>query len=110
MGPIFHMQVVVELEDHELTLLPTGIVEVNHGWLQKRFRRAEHRQEFLAAVGLDEAESRPFDDEVDSDALLRIVDIRAAWRALAVGYRSWWKEFPQVDRLETTPPLGALQQ
>ncbi len=116
--PIFVIPVVAEVEDRELRLHPTGPVEINHGWLQKRFGNVDHRNAFLAAVGLvdtagastladdDGADEHDGDDELDS---LPIADLRDAWRSLAVGYESWWREFGSLERLADAPPLDELR-
>lgn len=107
--PIFVIPIVPELNGRELHLHPTGPVEINHGWLQKRFRDADQRNEFLAAVGLAEGfgtgSALSGDDEEELGAL-PIADFRDAYRSMTIGYRSWWREAGNLERLASTPPLA----
>jgi very-short-patch-repair endonuclease len=112
--PIFVIQVLPALDGRELQLHPTGHVEINHGWLQKRFRDADQRSEFLAAVGLlDGFETGVRDaagDDEDELGPLPVADFRDAYRSLTIGYRQWWREAGNISSLNSTPPLATLQQ
>jgi very-short-patch-repair endonuclease len=110
--PIFHVQVVPQVEDRRLLLHPTGQVEVNHGWLQNRFKRADDRHEFLAAVGLAELPGlAPSElEDGDEEVSLPIVDFRDAYQALRVGYERWWKEYADVRRPSAEPAVDQLRE
>jgi very-short-patch-repair endonuclease len=113
--PIFVIQVLPTLEGRDLHLNPTGHVEINHGWLQKRFRDADQRNEFLAAVGLlegFETGARDVGEDEDGDELppLPVADFRDAYRSLFLGYRDWWRESGNLGSLSQTPPLHELER
>ena len=66
-----------------------------------------HGAELIGGEGRA-SERRLSVDEEDGSSRLGIVDLRAAWRALAVGYRAWWKEYADIGRLESGPPLASI--
>ncbi len=106
--PIFVIPVRPEVrDDTKVVLEPLGPIEVNPGWLQQRFKRADQRMEFLATVGLDEAADA--DRDGDGEARYRVTTFRAAIDAVRIAYKSWWREFPSIDGLQVSPPLQDLR-
>ncbi len=87
-----------------------GGVEVNHRWLESRFRDAAERKEFLANVGLLSPEE--WDEEEESPRSLRTVSLAEATMRLRTRYPSWWKESgdftdpPEAPRLDRVKESG----
>ena len=63
-SPVFVLQVEFEIRQTSLYLRPVGPVEINHGWLEHRFRQPDDRRVFLETVGLDLPEPADEDSEV----------------------------------------------
>jgi very-short-patch-repair endonuclease len=106
--PILVVAVRPEMRDEcTVVLEPLGSLEVNPGWLQRRFKRADQRIDFLATVGLDEGAAGATDD--GDAARFRLTTFRMALDALCIAYKEWWREYPSLDGLQTEPPLTSLR-
>ena len=99
---------VIDAQRVELT--PLGPMEVNPGWLQRRFKRKDQRVEFLATIGLSDASQHGADDEGEDAVSLQVSSFRIAVQALSTYYRDWWREYGSIDQLTKTPPLLELTQ
>jgi very-short-patch-repair endonuclease len=99
---------VVDAQRVELT--PLGPMEVNPGWLQRRFQRKDQRVEFLATIGLLDEAQHGADDDGEDEVCLRLSSFRIAVQALLSYHRDWWREYGSVDQLVRTPPLGDLKE
>lgn len=105
-SPVLVIQVQPQIDGDKLFLLPQGPVEVNHGWLEKRFRNQDERQAFLEIVGLENPE--PQEDDQPREALLpSLPDVAAA---LQRNYQSWCREVMAPDRPDIQPGLGQIAQ
>lgn len=91
-------------------LTPLGPMEVNPGWLQRRFKRKDQRIEFLATLGLHDEAQHGADDEGEDEVFLRLSSFRIAAQALRTYYQDWWREYGGVDHLVRTPELCSLTQ
>lgn len=105
-SPVFVIQVEHKIEDGRLFLQPVSSVEVNHGWLEKRFKNLDDRRVFMELVGLEnpEPEGEGNHRPAAMSSLPQVVE------ALYRGYREWWKEFPDLARPASTPPLQQVAQ
>jgi len=99
---------VIDAQRVELT--PLGPMEVNPGWLQRRFKRKDQRVEFLATIGLRDDAQHGADDDGEDEVCLRVSSFRSAVQALRSYYRDWWREYGSVDQLVRTPALGSLTE
>jgi len=99
---------VIDAQRVELT--PLGPMEVNPGWLQRRFKRKDQRVEFLATIGLHDEAQHGADDDGEDEVCLRLSSFRLAVQALRNYYREWWREYGSVDQLVRTPTLGSLTE
>ena len=107
--PVFVIAVRPEVRDENTVILePVSGLEVNPGWLQRRFKHSDKRLEFLATVGLDDL---AFGDlEEREDHRLRLATFRMALEAMRTAYKAWWREFPSLDGLQTEPPLEEIAE
>jgi len=98
-SPVFVQQVEYKVEAGMLYLMPVGPVVVNHGWLEKRFKKAEDRRIFSELVGLD----RPERDDEDGHRSVALPGFREVVDSLFHSFRDWWKEHPDINTPNTTP-------
>jgi len=102
-SPVFVHQVEHWLENGVLRFQAVGPVEVNHGWLENRFKRADDRQTFLDVCGIELAD-RPDDDSGKADGTWR-VGLREAFDAFSHYYHDRWKEHADLERPQCEPLL-----
>lgn len=102
-SPIFVVQVESELSGEMLHLTPVGPPQINHGWLEKRFRNHEDRRLFLELCGLErtEADDAPADDLAPGFPEL--------FSAMHHYYADWWRELANLDRLVHDTPYQNLE-
>ena len=105
-SPVFVIQVEHRVEDGRLYLQPVSSVEVNYGWLEKRFKNQDDRRVFMELVGLESPEP-------ENEQGLRagaMPDLPQIVGAMFRAYRKDWKEFCDLDKLAASPPLQELDQ
>lgn len=103
-SPIFVLQIEFQVESDRLYLQPISSVEVNHGWLEKRFRNVDNRHVFMELCGLDQPEP---DDEAGSRKVA-MPGFHEVYASLFNSYREWWKEFANIEELQNTPSLQEI--
>ncbi len=105
-SPVFVTPVVAHLANGCLEFQPTNVIEINHGWLERRIRKASQRREFLEQIGL--APTALVDDE-QAD-LWAVGGFEEAVRALFGCRRDWWREFADLAALGTEPSLASVEK
>jgi very-short-patch-repair endonuclease len=103
-SPIFVIQVEFEIQSDMLHLQPVGPVEINHGWLERRFAKPDDRRVFMELIGLDRPE-RDEEGEPEPPATACLSDLQ---QSLFHCYKEWWKEFADPTHPSTTPPLQEI--
>lgn len=105
-SPVFVTSVVAKLGNGWLEIQPTDLVEINHGWLERRLTRAQHRKEFLEQIGLTPTSLQ--DDEQED--LWAVNGFEETTRLLFSCRQNWWKEYPDLQRLGTDPPFSGMDE
>jgi len=106
-SPLFVVQVEHRLRDGMLYLQPTGPVEVNHGWLHRRWRNRKDRDAFLELCGIETPDGYAEDEEAAHDAQPGFPELVSAfWQH----FRDLWQETANLDRLNCDPPLAASER
>jgi len=111
--PIFVAQVLPEVTRSSVRLriqqdfaATQGGVQINHDWLEHRFRDAAERKTFLTHVGLIDPSEWADDD--DAPLAFRTVSLRDATRRLRSKYPSWWTEPGDLGNPSSSPPLSGV--
>lgn len=97
--PVFVIQVEYELQQNQLVLLPDTAVEVNHDWLESRFKKVEDREDFLEVVGLSEE-----DEEYSKSS----ISLQSAFNALGTYFKDFWQEPGNLKNIDTQPTLETV--
>lgn len=105
-SPVFVTRVIVRPLDGVLELCPADLIEINHGWLDRRIPNAQKRREFLDQIGLAPS---PYRDE-DQDDVWPIPGFEEAVRLLFQIQQKWWREFPDLAHPCETPALSGIEQ
>jgi len=103
-SPIFVVQVKSTLRGEMLHLEPVGPPQVNHGWLEKRFRNQEDRRLFLELCGLERAEAGDMPDDTLAPGFPQL------FAAMHHYYADWWRELANLDLLVRDPPFQDLEE
>lgn len=104
-SPVFVQQVEFRIQEEMLHLRPVGPVEINHGWLENRFSRADDRQALVEVLGLQEPERDEEDGAAERAAVPTFGDLHAA---LFHACRDDWREPSDLRHLYGAPPLQEL--
>jgi len=102
--PSFVTRVVARRVGSDLELCASGAIEVNHGWLARRVKNEEQRQELLELLGLATTIRR----DQDSDEQWSVDTFDQAVNRLFECRREWWKEFAQLSRPTREPEFAKL--
>jgi len=105
-SPIFVQQVEFSVEGDCLYLNPVSPVEVNHGWLERRFRKPEDRGAFMEVCGLEQPEP----DDEEGSLSKAMPGFHELCTSLFNGYREWWKEFADLGHLDHAPGFLELDE
>ena len=105
-SPIFVQQVEFRIEQGRLYLQPVSPVEINHGWLERRFRQADDRRVFMEVCGLESLEP----DDESGTRLQSVPGFPDVCYSLFQTYRDWWREPLDLDDLQSAPSLAELDQ
>ena len=106
--PVFVVQIEYELQRVCLVLHPLLPVDINHGWLERRFyRQSDAQQEFLEHLGL-----RHDDRELKSSSLTAttVTSLHHSYSILESRYRAWWCETPNLSRPNVDPRLRSVKK
>lgn len=104
-SPIFVMEVKPTVNDDLMSFEPLGSVQVNHGWLEKRFKQPDDRRVFMELLGLETPED--FDPDNESDVKQK-PGFPELLNRLYQYYKEDFREAPQIDALESSPELQTL--
>ncbi len=85
-----------------------GGVEVNHRWLESRFRDPAERKEFLTNVGLLSHEE--WNQAEEGPRSLGTVSLADATMRLRASYPKWWKESGDLTDPPRTPRLDRVTE
>lgn len=104
-SPIFVVQVDHLMEDGMLHLNAVSPVEINHGWLQRRWPRHDDRNAFLELCGVEVSDK--YDEQEASEACSPGFDelVSGLWRH----YRNLWQEPADLKRLQAEPALESVE-
>ncbi len=103
-SPVFVMPVLASMNSGSLNLQATSLVEINHGWLERKIKHSGKRKEFLEQIGL--TPTTLIDDEQQEACTVAGFD--EAVRALYAIRKEWWREFPDLAHLSSDPSLAAI--
>jgi len=106
-SPVFVQQVEFRIQDDMLNLQPVGPVEINHGWLEGRFTRADDRQAFVEVIGLEHPERDTEDDAAEPMAAPTFSDLHVA---MAHTCPNDWREPSDLRHLQGAPSLQELSE
>ena len=101
-SPVFVLQVDCEVREERLLLTPRGEVAINHGWIERRFKKPDDRRAFLELCGLEMPDRGDGGDEATRPPPASFPEL---FQALRQYYRSWWQEPPDIDSVLRDPPL-----
>jgi len=104
-SPIFVMEVEPTVNDDLMSFKPLGSVQVNHGWLEKRFKQPDDRRVFMELLGLETPEDFDPDNEADVKQKPGFPELL---NRLYQYYKDDFREAPQIDALESSPELLTL--
>jgi very-short-patch-repair endonuclease len=105
-SPVFVIQVEHRIEDGRLYLQPVSSVEVNHGWLEKRFKTQDDRRVFMELVGLE----TPEPEDAQGLRAAAMPDMHQIVGAMFRAFKKDWREFADLDKLTSAPPLQEIDQ
>jgi very-short-patch-repair endonuclease len=113
--PIFVAQVLPEIASASVRLRTQqhlaanpGGVQINHDWLEHRFRDAAERKEFLSQVGL--IDPREWAEDEEAPQTFKTVSLMDATRRLRGKYPTWWKEPGDLGDPCSTPRLSDVAE
>jgi very-short-patch-repair endonuclease len=109
--PILYVRVWASREDDRLVLHPVGGPELNHQWLEQKFRNRDKRRELLDALELLPAPPSCDDDEdKDGGEPLLVPSIDHCLDRLFNQTSRMWVEPGNVSALRTDPPLDSVDR
>ncbi len=104
-APVFVQQVEFSVHNDMLHLSPTGPVEINHGWLEKRFRQRDDQRAFAEICGFEEPQREDDDKECSANQPSFDEAIEAFYKY----YREGWREAAGLRSLSSDPPIDELK-
>lgn len=109
LSPVFVIPVEYVIDGDALHLTPTAGWDVNHGWLQKRFKQADDRRSFLELCGLQIGASEEDADELNDAGAYDPRSITDLCESLKLFYKDWWQEPLLLHQLDLEPGFDKIR-
>ncbi|MBE7508247.1 MAG: AAA family ATPase [Planctomycetia bacterium] len=105
-SPVLVTPAIATISGGNLEIQPTNLIEINHGWLERRLPNAQKRREFLDEIGL----SPNLSEDDEQDDLWTVSGFEETVRLLFSSHRDWWREFADLRNLTQKPPLSEVTE